>query len=368
MIKEMIINPTSGNPKNVVAGLLKLSARIVWIGGFIAGLMMGSQVGKLQNNLSGLLYGKSGGEFSHSVAFTVWILAFFSGLLIYGFAEIISLLQVGNTIAYHVNPEEDEAAKADDEAETKPEGSVPSKKQEFDIESSNMTISCPFALRKLILEKATRAGADIKLWIVVRAGEVPTGILADITFSTIFGEEYKITGIPFINFEKKGSYYHVSDGGFFEFPSDIMSSAVVSISKYVIGNTPLEPEKSSEADGNWSRYINDVELMDNIMSMSSVEEIFNYLTALAQVNEPIVTEELMELVKKKKEGERLYGNNYASCVEDLRKFFGFDTNEDQGTEKAESMKQLYCRNCGKEIKHSEATFCPFCGAKVKEGE
>jgi hypothetical protein len=86
--KETIINKNapinySGIKTNGVATALRVIAWITYIGGFIAGLILG--------NVDTGYYGLT--EFSFSVAIIYWVAAFISGTVFLGFAEIISLLQ-----------------------------------------------------------------------------------------------------------------------------------------------------------------------------------------------------------------------------------------------------------------------------------
>ncbi len=73
----------SGSKNNGVATALRVIAWITYVGGFIAGLILG-------NIVTGN-YGLT--EFSFTAALIYWVAAFISGTVFLGFAEIISLLQ-----------------------------------------------------------------------------------------------------------------------------------------------------------------------------------------------------------------------------------------------------------------------------------
>ena len=73
--------------ENVISILLKVVAWIIFIGGFIAGIAMGTvEVER------GLYYSYTETVFSFAVAFIYWSVAFISGISFLGFAEIIKLL------------------------------------------------------------------------------------------------------------------------------------------------------------------------------------------------------------------------------------------------------------------------------------
>ncbi len=73
--------------KNSIAIALTVIAWIVFIGGFIAGIVLGTvEVEK------GYYYTYTDTEFSFAVAFVYWCVSFISGTMFLGFAEIITLL------------------------------------------------------------------------------------------------------------------------------------------------------------------------------------------------------------------------------------------------------------------------------------
>lgn len=77
-----------GDNKNGVAQALTIIAWIIFIGGFIAGFALGTvEVER------GFYYTYTDTEFSFAAAFVYWCIAFISGTLVLGFAEIIKLLE-----------------------------------------------------------------------------------------------------------------------------------------------------------------------------------------------------------------------------------------------------------------------------------
>lgn len=84
------LNPFYGN--NPIAKALTVIAWIIFIGGFIAGIALGTvEVER------GHYYTYTDTEFSFAVAFVYWCVSFISGTMFLGFAEIIKLL---NEIKY----------------------------------------------------------------------------------------------------------------------------------------------------------------------------------------------------------------------------------------------------------------------------
>lgn len=68
-----------------LATILKVIAWLIFIGGFIAGLIFGEEAGYY--------------EFSFAVALIYWVVSFISGIFILGFAKIIELLNtIKNTL------------------------------------------------------------------------------------------------------------------------------------------------------------------------------------------------------------------------------------------------------------------------------
>ena len=75
------------NKTNTVATVLTAIAWIIFIGGFVSGIVLGNvEVTK------GVIYTYTDTEFSFTIAFTYWAISFISGFFILGFAEIIKLL------------------------------------------------------------------------------------------------------------------------------------------------------------------------------------------------------------------------------------------------------------------------------------
>lgn len=73
---------TMNNNKNSIASTFRVIAWLIFIGGFLSGLLFGYTD-----------YGYRYSEFSFTLAMIYWVSAFVSGMVFLGFAEVISLLQ-----------------------------------------------------------------------------------------------------------------------------------------------------------------------------------------------------------------------------------------------------------------------------------
>lgn len=100
--KMYYVSPKGGKGVNPVAAILKTVVWCIWVGGFILGIAAGATVDKFS---SALYYGGSDGNFSLGTMLIVWIISFIQGIFIYAFAEIITLLQKANNMAYSVGTE-----------------------------------------------------------------------------------------------------------------------------------------------------------------------------------------------------------------------------------------------------------------------
>ena len=72
---------------NTIGSILRVIAWITYVGGFIAGLVLGNV------EVPYIYISGTHTEFSFTVALIYWVSAFISGTIFLGFAEIISLLQ-----------------------------------------------------------------------------------------------------------------------------------------------------------------------------------------------------------------------------------------------------------------------------------
>lgn len=79
------LNTVNEQEKNKIAYLIKMFALFTYIGGFIFGCIVAYT--KVEYN------GLVSSDFSWIKAFLIWIISFYSGTLLYGYSEIINILQ-----------------------------------------------------------------------------------------------------------------------------------------------------------------------------------------------------------------------------------------------------------------------------------
>ena len=86
---EMILKAQTDDDKasNPIATALKIISVIIFIGGFILGIVLGTQEVE-----QGIYYTYTKTEFSFAIALIYWAVSFISGMLMLGFSEIINLL------------------------------------------------------------------------------------------------------------------------------------------------------------------------------------------------------------------------------------------------------------------------------------
>lgn len=99
-------------------------------------------------------------------------------------------------------------------------------------------------------------------------------------------------------------------------------------------------------------------LLSAIDQMQSAKEIEAYVAQLKDRNDPIVTDELAEIVKQSAYIEKMYGNNYKECAQRIFKLFGFEYKPQDNRNK------VVCRQCGKVIDEPSAAFCTACGTPI----
>ena len=93
--KPIDVVPMRPNNPNVGAVALRTIAIVVYVGGFIFGIILG--------NVDTVNYfGRTVSEFSFAAALSYWSQALISGTLLLGFGEIINLLQISSEQKYQI--------------------------------------------------------------------------------------------------------------------------------------------------------------------------------------------------------------------------------------------------------------------------
>lgn len=401
---NMIAIPKGGKRENGTALVLYAIAFIIWGLGLIGGIIWGSGTGRLTGYLQ---YGEDGhNTFSWGIAIAIWGGAFFSGLFPYVFAEIICLLQKGNTISYSIERKNGYENKTDkstisDKKDTRNNNTF------FELDNDDQVL--PFYLQRmeLIPEEIGKTGAVLSVqwerFISIQ------GILVDIVLTTLYGDSYRIKDISFVNLSLRDNILLISDETILNVSENVLNSVKhisLIIKKYVVHNEVHVPgdDYSVEAikSRNGDRGVKINEFLDEIERKSRVFEIKELLKNLSEYGDPIVTKELMDIVETEFYAEKTQGNNLINhrdrCIKRIMNLFGYDwmpakeaeiqnksqqnipsldrptknvssPNGGYQTDSSEAdtyygQDQFFCINCGTKIDDPESVFCPICGAKI----
>ena len=323
-MRDFTMRPKGGERANSVASTLQIIAVIIWIGGFFLGIYMGATTGKFSSYFGG-------SEFSWKAAFITWIASFLSGLFPWSFAEIICLLQKGNTLSYDA----DNFRGLDDNDE--PRSEPVSEKEERKTTSFTLITDgqdLPFSLEKIGFIQENRDTVSVALSVQWPGVVMINGILADVEITTLFGDTTVIEDVPFMRLSGRGKKSLISDGSKVGLSENMLGMAErvrVIVKKYVFndeihfpGDVITIPEMNGKSTMGRGFGTDMNTFLNNISMMSSSAEIKEYVNTLDRVGDPIITAEIRDAVDYSVMIEKSYGNNYSSCVKKLREIFGLD--------------------------------------------
>ena len=416
-MEKISYSPTGGNRENGVASTLKTIAWLIWIIGFILGIVIGRKFGKIGNlgsylgNYFGSGSNSSDFDFSWTSAFVTWAIAFIQGLFPLSFAEIISLLQKGNTLTYVTGVPVSESvtgvsvsdrewkpiAMSQPVARTKEKGA-----RQFALDYRGAQL--PFYLDSLLIKEYEKNDVTAQLRVQWAGVVKIKGILADIEIESLYGEKETVQDISFLNLQRRGDKDKalVSDETTCNIPYYLegVKNVTLVVKKYAINDevhlpgdnlsVPQQQASSAKPSNNsiGNGYGVNVETMLATMGeMRSSAEIFQYVKTLHSAGDPIVSEDLKEIVKTSAYTEKMYGNNYNSCMKKIYDLFGYeyisakgdphvgnypnDSEDDHNLNSYsntiqinDSLEPLYCSSCGKRIEEPDAIFCPSCGSMI----
>lgn len=369
---DFILISFGGTKNNDIAIIMKTMVWIIWIAGFIIGIVVGYKWG---NMVSSFKYYDGKNHFDFVMTLVVWLIAFSIGLFPYGFAEIISLLQQGNTLSYRANIKNEDSGAVNQTADN---NAKLDNIKEYAID--NVGQQLPFKLVSLRAHEESITHAGLELEIHWNRSAAIQGILADVTVNTLFGDKYEYKDVSFVNFRNNEGYRFVSGKSQCELSDNIFKSASsisVSVKKYVIQDKVYLPgDIDSEAD-TASFELDEDGLLEELKKMKSTTEVAEYVTRLYKAGEPIATKEMVDLIDRRAANEKFYGNNYKETIKDIMKYFGRelpraeeatpvleDDNNNISQDKAVKEEQIFCIKCGNKIDFSDAVFCPGCGEKI----
>lgn len=164
-----------------------------------------------------------------------------------------------------------------------------------------------------------------------------SAISADITLTTLFGEEFIFDNVMFSSpFIITDSFEWCSPTLVRQIPLEALpfiKSARVIIKKYIIDNTlkiatdndlvwiaPEEPSVPCPA----SEKFNVKEYITSISLLSSAVEILDYTQKVNDANNHSLSPELIDVISSCATLERMYGNSKDSCIKKIKAYFSFD--------------------------------------------
>lgn len=152
-----------------------------------------------------------------------------------------------------------------------------------------------------------------------------SAIKGDLTFLTIFEEEYKFENVYFYEFMQKGSS-KISAPTPFVFPAEIapiIKCASFDITKYIddtkiIDNISHDNEQVFSSD---SSELLQYEYVSYIKSLNSANEIYNYTIEFNAKHEDFVPSDLIKSIKALDANERIYGNLAKDCIQKIISYY-----------------------------------------------
>lgn len=403
--KVYLIPELKNRSANPIAAILKTLVWVVWIGGVILGIGLGTAAGKVSSAFS--YYGeRSGSDFSVSTMLITWALSFAIGLFPYAFAEIISLLHQANNIVYRVESENGTAGILSGSGNTKDSNESNTEIWEYKVEQNDDSV--PFNIQKLIAKSTgTNEGYLALSLIPTVAFAQVEAVLVDINVENRLGEPYIINDVVFTDLSRDSvSGNYTSADVNYRITKNMcanIQSVAVSVKEYsVSGKSYVVGKDKYDASIN----VNIESVIQTANNMSSSNEIWNYVEELAHKGDPIATNELRKILKDDAKIERMYGNYHSASMKNLKDYFGMKTNEVnftsddeqptmQSTPSNQSIQQpevdeiqnysnqdtssvsdpagyttqptdevVFCMKCGTEVNLPDSVFCPSCGAKL----
>lgn len=309
-----MIKVVNGVKNNSVAELLKSLAWITWIGGGILGFILGLSAGKVAS----MFYTSS--RFSLTTALLTWGMAFIVGIVPYGFAEIIGLLNFLTTAQYEVvqNNTNDEKNSV--------EHSNSKKELDSDIQfeyAVKTNENLPFVVEGLIVTQRDNQ-LYVKSSIRNKTSLEITSYIANITIKDLYGKEYVFSDCVFIDFT--GTRLLKSSEVLINIPvtiPKIIDTIKVDIMQYIIEGKAYKPGTEPEILKNKIDSDNDSKMekdvfLEQIASLDR-KEIISYVNTIKN-DTPYINNELIELIEQQLEAERIYGFGRESTLKSIRKF------------------------------------------------
>lgn len=156
-------------------------------------------------------------------------------------------------------------------------------------------------------------------------GNSISAVKGDLTFTTVFEEEYKIKDVYFYKFTQNGNT-KISALTSLSVPVEIapiIKYATFDITKYVDG-TKIVEDISHDNEQVFSQNSNELlkyEYTSYIKSLNSANEIYNYTLDFNSKHENFVSPDLVKSVKALATNERIYGNLAKDCIQKIISYY-----------------------------------------------
>lgn len=207
------------------------------------------------------------------------------------------------------------------------------------VDVKNFNPDLPFVPNNiLITSKDNKCYASLSI-IDIHKNNV-TAIACDINFSTILDDEYQLNNVAFYKFSEYDNNKYVfnnlkNNRLSITIPItipvekiELLKAANVKVIKYFDSNKVVIP---SENNTEWNQKIESnmdescnvspyTKLLAKIKSLQSAKEIYEYCIEFNNLNNGILSPELLEIVNSIALTERLYGNMYKECVKRIEQF------------------------------------------------
>lgn len=199
-----------------------------------------------------------------------------------------------------------------------------------------MNQDLPFKPMYLHVETFSSGECECSLEVDCQDAPHVSAVLADAVITDEFKREFSLKDIVFTDFKKKSGRNIVSEPAACTIPLDVLkllSYLKFTVKKYIIGqdmstaSKDVESKcdsqnKSSENTTNDEECStkNSSEFLHIAEKLDTAKAIFDYVVEYGEAHAGIIDLALIELLRRKKDIERLYGNNKDDAIKTLKAY------------------------------------------------
>lgn len=175
------------------------------------------------------------------------------------------------------------------------------------------------------------SGSSLSLDLFAPSHEKLSAILMDVTFTTIFDENFEMKDIAFTNFSLEKNNHLVGDCNFCSIPKHILSmlkNSSVLIKKYVeaghvieLSGESLNLDQNNDMQNSAGETLSARDLLFELDSLDTTKEILEYLKEHSEQYPHLIDSELIALVEERVYIERLYGKRKPATIAAIKNFF-----------------------------------------------